>query len=419
MTYLLIYITTTILLPLHIAIIAIRYLLGKENFDSLQNRFVITDKTRPNGQLIWIHAASVGESVAAKTLIEALQEQYPDVKFLITTGTLTSQEIINKWQLKNCIHQFLPLDHFVFTKMFLHKWQPNFAIFVESELWPTMIKTAANYCGIILVNGRISDKSYAKWQKCRIFFTEIINNFSEILAQSTIDEKKFNDLGARNVTNIGNLKFSNKQLPVNEEVLKELSKAIGKQRVFVAASTHSEDEEIIIPTIKKLLKNGEAFFSIIILRHPHRLSEITELCNYYQLQYSARSTTSKPQKDDQVYIVDTFGELGTFFSLSNIVFVGGSYKQGGHNLLEPAFFNCSIIVGPNMTNYQNITDEMLSANALLQISTQEELADKIKFLISKQGIDESKELAKNAYEFVQKRQQVIYKYLDKIKSYLS
>lgn len=418
MFYLLYNVLTIILLPIYLVIYGYRFAVGKDNIQSIKGRFALTKETRPEGKLIWLHAASVGESMVALTIIEALEKKHNNLNFLITTGTISSAKIIAKWKTKNCHHQFTPNDNLISMGIFLRKWNPDLALFIESELWPCMLKETANNCPVLLINARLSDRSYARWQKFNGIFASITDNLSGVLAQSKLDMQKYKDLGAQNVKNFGNLKFSNKELAVNEKDLKAIAKITNNKPVFVAASTHREDEEITVAIIRKLLNEKIRFFSTIVLRHPERRKEVIGLCEYYKLKYSLRSEQSLPNQDDDVYIVDTFGELGTFYSLSDIAFVGGSFKRGGHNLLEPAYFNCAIFVGPDMSNFQNITDDMVSHNAAIQMQNNKDIEEQLRIFLAKGGAQQRQNLANNALKYVKDRQEVLAGYIEAIEKYI-
>lgn len=407
-----------ILLPLYILVYGYRLFCGKETVRSIASRLVFNDYTRPQGQLVWLHAASVGESMVALTLIEGLNKANKNLNFLITTGTLSSAKIISKWKSQHCYHQFTPNDNIIFLRRFLKQWQPDLALLIESELWPCMLTETAKTCPVLLTNARLSDNSFLRWKRFNKIFTAITNNISAIFTQSKLDMEKYQELGADNVKNFGNLKFSNKELEVNKIVLQSVEANVGNNPVFIVASTHKEDEEVIIAIIRKLLDEKIKFLSVIVLRHPERRADVIKLCEYYNLKYSLRSKHSKPSKNDDIYIVDTFGELGTFYSLSDIAFVGGSFKRGGHNLLEPAYFNCAIIVGPDMSNFQNITDDMTSQEAAIQLHNNQEIENQLRVFLTKNGANERKKLANNALRYVQNRQEILKNYIDAIGGYI-
>lgn len=428
MFYLLYNILAIILFPVYIMVYVYRLICGKDTLSSIASRLVLTNVSRPAGKVVWLHAASVGESMVALTVIEGLSKKDKDLSFLITTGTLSSAQIISKfiskwqtkkWKAKNCYHHFTPNDNIICAKLFLYKWKPDLALFIESEIWPCITRETSRYCPVLLINARLSDTSYRRWQKFSGIFSNISKNFSEIFTQSDSDEEKYKNLGAFKVKSLGNLKFSNKELEINKQDLSSIKKIINKRSVFAAASTHVEDEEVIVAAISKLLRKKASFFSVIIVRHPERRKEVTSLCDYYNLKYSLRSEKLVPDENDDVYIVDTFGELGTFFSLAGVVFVGGSFKRGGHNLLEPAYFNCAILVGPDMTNFQNITDDMIAHDAAVQFKDNKDLEDRLNQLLSQKGESARKKLADNALKYVKSRQEVLKSYLEAIDKYIN
>jgi 3-deoxy-D-manno-octulosonic-acid transferase len=409
-----------ILFPFYIILLLVRLLKDKENFVSFKSRFGIY-KTKPkSSQLIWIHAASVGESMIAINLVNELKKIYQEVEFLVTTGTLSSANIVNKWLPAGVYHEFTPIDNFFIVRRFYKYWQPKLGIFIESDIWPTLVSSSAKKCKLLLLNARLSDKSFNKWQKFPKIFQLLTNFFSYITVQSKIDLKKYHSLGCNNVENLGNIKFANKKLQVNEEELAPFKKIFSGKKVFVASSTHKMDESILLDIISQFKEEKiNKIYPIIILRHPERVNEITLFCKKIGLKYSLRSSKIKHNiLEDDLYIVDSFGELGLFYSISDISFIGGSFeignRLGGHNLLEPAYFDNVIIVGPNMTNFQNITNEMISDKACVQVSNTEELKNQILFFLDEKNINISKEYINNARKYVENREKIFVNYLKQI-----
>ena len=398
-----------LLLPLYLVIILFRITLGKDTLCSFLHKLSITNDIRPKGKLIWLHAASVGESMISITLVNALSKKHQDYHFLITTGTISSANIIKKSLTKNVTHQFTPIDNYFVVQHFLKHWKPDLGIFIESELWPCLLHNAAKNFDLILVNARLSDKSYHRWKKHKWFFKIITNSFRSIVVQSEVDLYKYQKLNCKNLMNFGNLKFANTALDVNDKSLLELKKIFNNKKIFVASSTHKEDETVIFQIIRDLRKSG--IITILIVRHPYRRDELAYKCDQLGLKYSMRSRDKTPSLDDDLYIVDSFGELGLFYSLASIVFVGGSFRHGGHNLLEPAYFNNVIILGPDMSNFQNIATDMIINKAALQIKTTKALKDKIKFFASDNAIIEANIYKQNALKFVGNRQNIINNYL--------
>lgn len=407
-----------ILLPLYTMVFLVRIIKNKDTLKSVMQRISFNMPKRADGDLIWIHAASVGESMVAITLVQALNKIYPQKNYLITTGTLSSANILKKWLPKNATHQFVPMDNWLFVQKFIKYWRPNLGIFIESELWPCLITQSAKYCDLILINARLSDKSYKIWQNHKNIFKHIISHFKTVLVQSKTDLEKYKNLGYTNAINLGNLKFANKELEVDQEQLQKLQSIFNNKKVFVASSTHKEDEEIILNIIKNLKNKKINYYPIVILRHPERKDDIKKHCTDLGLSFSVRSDTSMPLLDQDLYIVDSFGELGLFYSLAFMSFVGGSFKRGGHNLMEPAYFNNVIVLGPDMSNFQNIADEMINSRAALQIEGDEELANKIEFFFNDTNHKEALEFSKNACNFVANRKDTINNYIIKISEFL-
>lgn len=409
-----------IMSPLYLLLLIIRIIKKKDNINSVLQKIGFITHHKPAGDLIWLHAASIGESVAATTLISALSKKYPNYHFLITTGTLSSAHILKKTLPINAFHQFLPLDNIISVNIFLNHWKPKIAILVESELWPCLINAAAHKMNLLLVNARLSDTTFKRWQNFQYLFKNIINKFDIVITQSKTDFEKYRQLGCHKLINLGSLKFANESLHVNESNFMSLKNLFKDKKIFVAASTHKEDEEIILLMINNLKKENIDYFPIIILRHPERRDEIVEICRKYSLGYSLRSATDTVNLENDLYIVDSFGELGLFFSLAHIVFIGGSFtfRHGGHNLLEPAHFNNIILLGPDMSNWQNITDEMLECKSAVQVNNIHELTEKIKFFLKAENLKHGELFKQNALNYVNNHQQILDHYLTEIDRFL-
>ena len=254
-----------LLLPLYILLLFVRIIKAKDNWISFKQRLGFACKHRLAGKLLWIHAASVGESMVAITLIRALSALYPKYNFLVTTGTLSSAQILEKFLPQNASHQFTPIDNFFVVRKFLNHWKPDLGIFIESELWPCLITQAASKCSMILVNARLSDKSYKRWKSNQWIFKLIIDNFKKVIVQSKTDLYKYQQLGCSNPINLGNLKFANKELDVNKQTLLSLKNLFGDKKIFVAASTHKEDEDVTLQIITNFKQAKINYFPIIII----------------------------------------------------------------------------------------------------------------------------------------------------------
>ncbi|WP_341791889.1 lipid IV(A) 3-deoxy-D-manno-octulosonic acid transferase [Rickettsia endosymbiont of Gonocerus acuteangulatus] len=405
------YFLSFLLLPIYFVIIFIRLLIGKEDIKRVKERFAIGKHRQDNGFLIWIHAASVGESMIALNLVDNISKHFPEVRFLVTSWTQSSAKILSSKLPKIATHQLLPIDNIIFTKIFLNNWKPDLGIFIESELWPGTINEAAKHCKLLLVNARMSDKSFESWKKRKGFFQLIVTNFSEVIVQSERDLQKFNELGISNTTNLGNIKFANEKLPVNQEELVKLSEHLKNKQIILFASTHPEDEEIILPIIKNLKKQVTNCYIILIPRHPERVKSILDNCIAQDLSATAKSQNDLPVLTDDLYIVDRFGEMGLFFSISSISFIGGSFKQGGHNILEAAHFSNCIIFGPDMSKNTDIAKHVLENKAAIQIKSGKELLNTLEYLLAPSNSIELKNYQENSLKFVEENQKILDEYL--------
>ena len=409
---------TIVLLPIYILVLIWRIIRKKEDPARIQERFGFTTKTRPNGILIWLHAASVGESAIAITLVENISLVIPEPNLLVTTGSIASSKIITTKLPKNAIHQFLPIDNLFFTRKFLKYWQPKLGIFIEAEIWPGLLTEAAKKSKLLLLNGHMSHRSFKRWSKFESFFQNIIMSFSEVATQSNFDFERYKTLGTNNLTNLGNIKFANKKLLVNSQDLESLLKLLSGKKVVVFASTHLSDEKVVLNVIKPLKEQFQDCYFIVILRHPERKYEIIKMCKSLKLSHILRSQSKIPNLEDDLYIVDSFGELGLFYSLAYISFVGGSFNKGGHNPIEPAHFSNLILFGPNMSNCQAVADAMISEKAAIQFNSEQELLDILRRFLKSEGIAESQIYRDNAGIFVEQHQQIFQNYLALIKKYL-
>lgn len=421
------HILSFLFLPVYFILIILRTFKGKEDIKHVCERFAISKiSPKKDDFLIWLHAASIGESNIALTLIEAINGLWlktprskTTLRFLVTTGTTSSTALLQQKLPSNAMHQFVPIDNIIFVKKFFRHWQPQLGIFIESELWPALISEGSRYCKLLLVNARLSDKSFKSWKQLSYVFRSIVYNFSQIIVQSDKDFYKFTQLGiTNNIINLGNIKFANKQLPVNNLVLNTLITQLNNKKIIVFASTHPEDEQALFSLIKPVKQQYPDCYFILIPRHPERKDDITIRCKEFKLSYRLKSEHSQPILTDDLYIVDTFGELGLFFSVAYLTFIGGSFKQGGHNILEPAYFSNYIIFGPDMSNFADMASNMVNNNAAIQIQDEQELLNKIIYLLAPKGFKEVQTYQTNALKFVNKNQQILSNYLAVIEQYL-
>ncbi|MCR9215213.1 MAG: 3-deoxy-D-manno-octulosonic acid transferase [Proteobacteria bacterium] len=352
---------------------------GKEDVSRFGERLGTPSHSRPKGQLIWIHAASVGEAVSALSLIEALLANELERHILVTTGTRTSAEIMQTRLPDRAFHQFVPIDRKPGVEGFLDYWQPDLAIWMESELWPNLIcETSSRDIPMLLLNARITEKSYKMWGRSLGFSKRLLGTFDYCSAQSELSAKRLSDLGARNVETLGNLKFASKPLPFDSALLDQLSISLIKRQVWLAASTHPGEDEVVVEAHEQLKKEAPDILTIIVPRHPERGSDIAAMAEQKQLKTALRSKGKFPAEETDIYIADTIGELGLFYRLVGIAFVGGSLvDKGGQNPLEAAHLGCAILQGPHMENFLEVAAEMEQEKATIKVRNAEDLSGEV------------------------------------------
>ncbi len=408
----------TLLSPVIDIYLRYRKLIGKEDIKRFPERLGRPSIARPQGNLLWIHAASIGESVSVLPLLEAIGEKYPSVNILLTTGTVTSAKLMAKKLPKAVIHQFVPVDLHYAVKRFLSYWRPDLAIWVESELWPNLVhETSQTGCPMLLVNARMSDDTLKKWQKHKELSEKIFGGFSMCLAQNDREAEKFSQAGIKNSVNAGNLKYESPSLPADPEATANLIRMIGNRRIWVASSTSKGEEEIAALTHIKLSEKYPDLLTIIVPRHPDRAEDIRKMLDAKNLNVAQRSKGEEALDEIQIYLADTIGELGIFYRISNIVYVGGSLvEHGGQNPLEPARLNCAIITGHITYNFQEIYSEMEAFNAVMVVKDKTELLEKLTQLFADNKMVDL--YAEQALQFIQSKSGVIDNYMNLLDPYL-
>ncbi len=356
---------------------------GKEHPERIQERFGMITKPRPEGFLIWLHAASVGESLSSLPLIKRLQHNFPDAHFLLTTGTMSSAQIMHQHMNDRCFHQFIPIDLPDAVHNFLSHWRPDFVLWIESDLWPNILSgIQKNGTKAFLINARLSDRSFKTWGYLKFFAKSILGAFHHIYAQSEEQANRFEYLEAKSVSVLGNLKFSVPPLACNIEELDKFRESIGGRNIFLAASTHEGEEEVAVKAHLTLKKYFPNILTLIAPRHPHRADSIEKMIRQFGLSVTRRTNSLLPTEETDIFICDTLGEMGLFYQLAPIVFLGGSLVPiGGHNIIEPAHFDCVILHGPNGQNFQETTDRFVNAQAMITVHSFEEIAAQYKLLV--------------------------------------
>ena len=374
--------------PLIRQLLSARIARGKEDPERLRERYGEASEPRPEGDLIWIHGASVGESLSMLSLIERLMAENPALNILITSGTLTSAKLIAERTPARVIHQYIPLDRAAWVRRFLDHWRPDSVLWVESEFWPNLLNgIGAKNMPAILLNARVSAGSFKHWRRARWIIRGLLGNFDLCLAQTEGDSDRLRRLGANNVKCIGNLKFSAAPLPADEVALAGLKNLIGSRPVWLAASTHPGEESIITAAHANLRANHPDALLIIVPRHPARGAEIAAALRETGSQVGLGSAGETPTPETGIFIADAMGELGLWFRLVRAAFIGGSLApHGGQNLLEAAQLECPIIHGPHMFNFAAITAEMAVAGATVSVESPDQIAREIARLIDEDDL---------------------------------
>ncbi len=360
---------------------------GKEDPNRISERRGIASRARPNGPLAWVHAASVGEAQSALSLITKMLRARIDLHVLITTGTVTSAKLLQERLPQRSFHQFVPVDHLQWVRQFLDHWEPDMAVWIESEFWPNLItETTERDIPTVLANGRISKKSAANWRFMPGFIGEIVGEFRLCLTQTEEEAERFRALGADPVKCVGNLKFSAAALPVDEAELAAVTGQIKKRPCWLAASTHPGDERLAADTHRILREQHPDLLTIIVPRHPSRGESIGKEIAKPDLRVSRRAAGQPIELEDQIHIADTLGELGLFYRAVEIAFIGGTMGgHGGHNPLEAAQLDCAILHGPDMANFATVAEQLSQAKATITITDAASLAAGVHRLLLNQN----------------------------------
>ena len=355
---------------------------GKEDPARIDERRGITRHLRPAGPLIWIHGASVGEVLAAAALIERLRAL--NIRILLTSGTVTSAGVVAKRFPPDIIHQYVPYDSPRFVARFLDHWQPGLALFIESDLWPNLILAgAARRLPMVLINGRMSHRSFPRWRRFSGTIAALLDRFDICLAQSEVDAERFSALGSRNVITTGNLKLDVQAPPADDARLERLMSVTRGRPVVVAASTHPGEEEILLNAHRALAVHFPSLLTVIVPRHPKRGEAIARMIAAAGAQIALRSLEELPTARTAIYIADTMGELGLFYRLAPIVFMGGSLvPHGGQNPIEAIKLNASIVHGPHVFNFTDVYDALDCAGGARRAGDGDALTKQLGYLLN-------------------------------------
>jgi 3-deoxy-D-manno-octulosonic-acid transferase len=340
---------------------------GKEDPTRLDERRGIAGKARPAGRIVWFHAASVGEALSVLQLVGAVAAR--GWQPLITTGTITSARLLAERLPAGAIHQFVPLDRSAWVRRFLDHWRPDLVLWTESELWPnTLCEIAARKIPAVLINARLSDRAFRGWRRWPVFARDVLAAFDAVLAQSHIDCAHFAALGARDVRTVGNIKLAASPLPADDAALAVLRGQIGERPRWLASSIHPGEDAIAGAVHRALKHHHPTLLTLIVPRHPQRGTEMAAALTAAGLNVAQRSTGAAITADTDIYIADTMGELGLFYRLCDIAFMGKSLAVGGgQNPAEAAQLGCALVLGPDMSNFTETTAEFLACGAAVQV----------------------------------------------------
>ena len=348
--------------PLAPLFLARRLKRGKEHGGRLPERRGMARIARPQGPLVWLHAASVGELASVLPLIERLRAR--SVSVLVTTGTVTSSALAEQRLPRGAIHQFVPLDVPRFMRRFLDHWRPDLALIVEQDLWPNMIlEASARGVPMILINARLSETSFRRWSNLRGMIVDLLQRFELCLAGTPADAERLTALGAPHVVSAGNLKLDVPAPPADKNKLLQLKDAIAMRPMIAAISTHPGEESAVIDAHNRLRGSFPGLLTLIAPRHPERGPGVVELAHAAGLKAALRSRGERLDAATDIYVADTMGELGLIYRLAPVVFIGGSLiKHGGQNPIEAAKLGAAILHGPHVWNFTEIYDALDAAH---------------------------------------------------------
>ncbi|MEA2984652.1 MAG: 3-deoxy-D-manno-octulosonic-acid transferase [Alphaproteobacteria bacterium] len=353
--------------PLAPLLLSYRLNRGKEDPARLGERRGEAGVPRPAGPLVWVHGASVGEITAVLPLINRICAE--GFAVLVTSGTTTSAELAQQRLPAGAIHQFVPLDVPTFVGRFFDHWQPDLALFVESDLWPNLVVASAERkIPLVLLNGRVSQRSFARWSRIPQTISAVLRRFDLCLAQSPADAERYGRLGAQRVVMTGNLKLDVPAPTADPAEVEAMRVAISGRPVLAAASTHAGEEAAVMDAHQRLRPRFSNLLTILVPRHPHRGAEIEELARSSSLTPALRSRGQLPDAGTEIYVADTMGELGLIYRIASVVFMGGSLvEHGGQNPIEPIKLGAAIVHGPHVWNFADIYSALDGAGGAEQV----------------------------------------------------
>ena len=410
--YLIYGILTNILFLLSPIIFVFRILKKKEDINRFQEKFCIYSNKNFQ-KTIWFHAVSVGELMSIIPVIYKMENNKKIKKIIVTSSTISSAKVFKKQKFKKTIHKFFPLDTNYFTKKFIDIWKPEVAIFVDSEIWPNMIKNLEKKkIPIILLNARFTKSSFKKWLIVKSFAKEIFSKISIALPQNTETKKYLKVLGTKKIISAGNIKYYGDKTLLNKKNSESL-RQLNQFKVWCAGSTHHTEELLISKLHMELKKSLPNLLTVVIPRHINRSENIIDDLNKFKLNVVKHSSRQKVSKNTDIYLVDTFGETKNFYALSNVAFLGGSIvNHGGQNPLEAARLGNYIINGPNISNFTEIYD-YLKINKISYTTTKiSKMRDIVLLKINKKlPFSKRKKIFDNGYKILDNNIRIIEKYI--------
>ena len=366
-------------------IIFFRVLKKKEDKRRFKEKFCFPSKKRINGNLVWFHGSSVGELLSILPLVQELEKNKSINQILITTSTLSSAQIFKRFNFKKTIHQFFPIDFIFFSYKFLNYWKPTIAIFVESEVWPSIFKILnKKSIPLILLNARITKETFNKWRRIKKFSNSVFQNISIAYPQNEETSNYLKKLNVSKIKKIGNLKFFNNRQSKFVKLDKTLFKNLKLKKIWCASSTHPGEEIICANVHINLKRKYKNLLTIIIPRHIHRVSKIVDEIKALNLNIVLHSTRPKKLDNTDIYLVDTYGETKKFYQTSSIVFMGKSILgKGGQNPLEPTNLGSTVLYGPNINNFKDTYKLLNKLKIAYKINGVKSLARSIDKLINR------------------------------------
>lgn len=367
--------------PLLKSVLAYRKRHGKEDAERISERFGWASAARPSGPLVWVHAASVGETLAVSQLMDTIKDY--GISVLLTTGTVTSASIAEERFGGKVTHQYVPLDIAPAINRFLDHWKPDLAINVETEVWPvTIAELKRRKIAQVIVNGRISDRSFDRWLNRKDLARSLFSRFACVMAQTDLDAERFGDLGAYNVNVTGNLKVDRDPPAADAGAVRRLQDQIGTRPVWAAISTFEGEEAIAADVHVALKRRFDRLLTIIVPRHPERGEAILSALTEAGLKVARQSAGDAVTPETDVLLGDTIGDMGLYLRLTGITFVGRSLTaRGGQNPFEPAMLGAAIITGPHIENFRDIFRQLRQRGAVRTVDSKDALQNSVELLL--------------------------------------